>query len=80
MSAGNPNDTASYIRRLAEQHGVSYVRTQSDVLAHHFTRLAGDDVQPDEVEQMLFALQRAGYLSRKDLVRLQATYLRETKL
>lgn len=80
MSANRPRATAAYIRQLAERHNVSYKRTQSDALADDITRLAGDDVQPDEVEQMLFALQRAGHLSRVELVRLQANYLREAKL
>jgi hypothetical protein len=71
--------TAAYIRGLAAQHHVSYVQTQSDVLAQHMTRLADDAVQPDEVECMLFALHRAGHLSRRELVHLQVEYLREAK-
>jgi hypothetical protein len=43
------------------------------------TRLAGDRVELDEVEQLLIALQRAGHLSRTEVVRLQARYLREAK-
>jgi hypothetical protein len=43
------------------------------------TRLADDAIQPDEIECMLFALHRAGHLSRRELVRLQVEYLRETK-
>jgi hypothetical protein len=41
--------------------------------------LAGDHVELDEVEQLLIALQRGGHLSRVEMVRLQASYLRETK-
>ena len=47
--------TAAYIRGLAAQHHVTYVQTQSDLLAQHMTRLADDAVQPDEIECMLFA-------------------------
>jgi len=48
------------------------------VLSGHF---ADDDtVILDDVEQTLLALQRAGHLSRRDVVRLQASYLREAKL
>jgi hypothetical protein len=75
-----PNSTAAYIRELAAQHHVTYVQTQSDLLAHHMTRLADDAVQPDEIECMLFALHRAGHLTRPELVHLQAKYLREAKL
>jgi hypothetical protein len=43
------------------------------------TWLADDAIQPDEIECMLFALQRAGHLSRRELVHLQVQYLREAK-
>jgi hypothetical protein len=72
--------TAVAIRQMARQHHVHYVGTGSDVFAHHVTRLAGDTVILDDVEQILVALQRAGHLSRRDLVRLQASYLREAGL
>jgi hypothetical protein len=71
--------TATTIRRLAEQHRVAFHPTRTDVLAHHMTRLAGDTIVLDEVEQMLIALQRAGHLSRAEAVRLQAKYLRQAK-
>ena len=59
---------------------MAYVRTQSDALANHITRLADDHVELDEVEQLLIALQRGGHLNRVEVVRLQANYLREAKL
>lgn len=74
-----PNSTATYIRGLAAQHHVTYVPTQSDLLAQHMTRLADDAIQPDEVERMLFALHRAGHLDRRQLVHLQVQYLREAR-
>lgn len=67
------------IRALAERHRLSYKPTGSDELAHHITRLAGDDVVFDEIEQLLIALQRAGHLSRTEAVLLQADYLRQAK-
>jgi hypothetical protein len=79
MSAQSQSATATRIRSLARKHHVTYARTQSDALAHHITRLAGDHVELDEVEQLLVALQRGGYLSRVEMVQLQANYLRETK-
>ena len=69
--------TAVAIREMARQHHVQYAGTSSDALAHHMTRLAGDTVILDDVEQTLLALQRAGHLSRRELVHLQASYLRE---
>lgn len=79
MSARPQSQTATRIRQMVERHHVAYVGTQRDVLAQHITRLAGDDVQFDGVENMLLALQRAGHLSRAEAVRLQASYLREAK-
>ncbi len=71
--------TAAHIRSLAEKCHVAYVRAKSDALAHHITRLAGDDVELDEIEELLIALQRRGHLSRAEMVQLQARYLREAK-
>lgn len=71
--------TAARIRKMAREHHVAYVQTSRDALAHHITRLAGDDVQLDEIEQLLIALQRSGHLSRTEMVQLQAAYLREAK-
>jgi hypothetical protein len=71
--------TAARIRNLARKYHVAYAQTRSDVLAHHITRLAGDDVELDEVEQLLIALHRSGHLTRVEMVQLQASYLREIK-
>ena len=79
MSAQAPSATAARIRKMAQEHHVAYVRTQRDMLAHHITRLAGDVVELDEVEQLLIALQRRGHLTRTEMIQLQATYLREAK-
>lgn len=73
------NSTAALIRQMAEQHCVSYVPTQSDLLANQFTRLSSDSVKLDEIEYLLVALQRAGHITRDQLIQLQARYLREAK-
>jgi hypothetical protein len=79
MSVQEKGAVAVHIRKMAREHHVAYVHTSRDVLAHHITRLAGDDVQLDEIEQLLIALQRGGHLSRLEMVRLQAAYLREAR-
>jgi hypothetical protein len=68
---------ATRIRKMALERHVAYVRAPHDRLAHDITRLAGDDVQLDEIEQLLIALQRSGHLSRTEIVQLHAAYLRE---
>jgi hypothetical protein len=79
MSTRPQTATASIIRQMAEEHNVSYVSTQSDALAVNISRHSGDDVVPDDVELLLIALQRAGHLSAREVMRLQASYLREAK-
>jgi hypothetical protein len=71
--------TARVIQNLAAQNHVTYQATNSDRLAHDITRLAGDEVEFDPIEQLLIGLQRAGRIDRSLMVRLQARYLRETK-
>ena len=71
--------TEAYIRELASQHEVVFIPTKLDAFAQDVTRLSADHVQLDEVECLLLGLQRAGHLSRPELVHLQAKYLRETK-
>jgi hypothetical protein len=79
MSTRPQAATAAAIRQMAEEHHVSYVLTPSDALAINISRHSGDDVVPDDVELLLIALQRAGHLSTREVMRLQASYLREAK-
>jgi hypothetical protein len=79
MSTQAESATAARIRKMAQEYHVAYLLTSRDALAHHITRLAGDDVEFDEIEQMLIALQRAGRLTRIEAVLLQANYLHESK-
>jgi hypothetical protein len=79
MTAHRPSPTAVHIQELAEQYHVTYKATPTDRLARHITRLAGDDVHLDAIEQMLIALQRAGRITRMQMVQLQAKYLREIR-
>jgi hypothetical protein len=79
MSTQSESATAARIREMAQRYHVVYVPTSRDLQAHHITRLAGDDVELDEIEQLLIALQRSGHLSRAEMVQLQAAYLREAR-
>ena len=79
MTARSETSTAKAVRLMASQHRVFYSHTATDRLAHDMTRLAGDVVELDEIEQLIIALQRAGHLTRKDAVHLTARYRREIK-
>ena len=76
--ATTQESTAAYIRGLAAQHCVRHAQTQSDAPTR-VARLADDAAESDEIECMLFALHRAGHLDLRELIHLQAEYLREAK-
>jgi len=69
-------DVKQQIRDLAKEHHVTYEEGPRDRLAHAITELAGDEVVFDETELLLVALQRAGVITRKDAVLMQADYRR----
>lgn len=73
------SETGRMITDLARQHGVSYSRSGRDAWAEEITRLADDEVILDEVELLLIELQRSGYLSRPEALRLQWQYLHEAR-
>jgi hypothetical protein len=79
MSARRQTATARVIQNLAVRNQVVYQMTATDRLANQITRLAGDDVDFDPIEQLLIGLQRVGRINRKQMVRLQARYLRESR-
>jgi hypothetical protein len=59
MNKLTSSSTAEHIRTLARTFNVSYTEGPNDRLAHHISRLAGDMVELDEIEQLLIGLQRA---------------------
>ena len=79
MTVRTKTDTATTVRVMARRHRVVYSPTSTDRLAHDMTRLAGESIKLDEIEQLIIALQRAGHLTRTDAVRLTARYRREAK-
>jgi hypothetical protein len=79
MTVRAETDTATTVRALARQHHVVYSQMPTDRLARDMTRLAGDSIELDEIEQLIVALQRAGHLTRIEAVRLTARYRREAK-
>jgi hypothetical protein len=65
------------VRDLARQHQISASRTELDDWADDVTRLAGDNVHLDEVEELIVALRRAGFVDGVELTRLHSRYLDE---
>ncbi|WP_020558486.1 DUF6088 family protein [Thiofilum flexile] len=68
---------ARYIQDLAYQHQIIYTDNPMDQWADTVTRLAGDEVKSDGIEDLLIALKRAGKLSKQDVAILAVNYLRE---
>jgi hypothetical protein len=79
MNKLTPSSTAEHIRTLAHTFHVSYTEGPNDRLAHHISRLVGDTVQLNEIEQLLIGLQRAKHITRIEMIQLQARYLHEAK-
>ena len=67
----------SYVKTLARQHGVSYKPTPGDAMAGVITQLAGDDVEFDEIEWLIIALEREGHIKREEVLPLHYSYLKE---
>ena len=63
------------ILALACKYGVAYKAMPLDKLGEVMSRLAGDDVELDDTELLLLALERAGHLSAKDANRLHVAYM-----
>jgi len=66
-----------YVTDLADQLGIRYQATPEDALAVIATRLAGDEVVTDEIEDLIVALKRAGTINGREMVALLGRYLDE---
>lgn len=70
---------ASRVRYLAASHNVSDCRDGTSRMASAITRLAGDNVVLDNVEQLLVNLKRKGVLTKAETLSLLADYLKEKR-
>jgi hypothetical protein len=68
---------ASQIRKLAEDHKVTTDPDDISRMAVNITRLAGDFIELDGIEQLLVNLKRKGVLSKSEILALQGRYLQE---
>ncbi|MHA6787650.1 hypothetical protein [Pseudomonas sp. FP2300] len=73
------DSVAAQVRRLAETHNVTAERDAISRMAAAITRLAGDVVELDKVEQLLVNLKRKGILSKSEILILQSKYLQEKR-
>lgn len=70
-------NVAKYIENLANANKVKYKHHSMDLWANTVTRLAGDEVRQDTVEDLLIAMKRAGKITSKEVAILTVNYLRE---
>lgn len=72
-------EVARYVAELADYYKISYCYNTMDQWADAVTRLAGDEVVNDTVEDLLVALKRAGKITKQEVAILSVNYLREQK-
>ena len=70
---------ASQVRKPARDHNVTAGRDGMSRMAVSITRLAGDVVELDGIEQLLVNLKRKGVLSKAEILALQGRYLQERR-
>jgi hypothetical protein len=70
---------ASQVRRLAKDHQVSAEPDGMSRMAVTITRMAGDSVELDGIEQLLVNLKKKGVLSKTETLALQGRYLQERR-
>lgn len=79
MSKTAAVSVASEVRKLAKDHKVTAERDGMSRMAVTITRLAGDVVELDGVEQLLVNLKRKGVLNKSEILALQGRYLQEKR-
>lgn len=68
--------TAIYVRQLAKREGVVFAPTFADIWAQAVSKLAGDEIKSDKIDDLLVALTRAGKLSPRDMTKLVVAHHR----
>ncbi|BCX71238.1 hypothetical protein [Pseudomonas izuensis] len=67
------------VRKLAKDHRVTADPDGMSRMAVIITRMAGDVVELDGVEQLLVNLKKKGILSKSETLALQGRYLQERR-
>ncbi|WP_053213513.1 hypothetical protein [Pseudomonas sp. Q12-87] len=70
---------ATQVRKLAKAHNITAELDGMSRMAATITRLAGDVVELDGIEQLLVNLKRKGVLSKSQILTLQGEYLQEKR-
>lgn len=79
MSEPASATAATEVRKLAKEHKITADRDSMSCMAVTITRLAGDDVELDGIEQLLVNLKKKGVLNKFEILALQGRYLQEKR-
>ncbi|EJM24726.1 MULTISPECIES: hypothetical protein [Pseudomonas] len=79
MTKPATDSVATEVRRLAKAHHVTADRDSMSCMAVTITRLAGDVVELDGVEQLLVNLKKKGVLNKSEIMSYQGRYLEEKR-
>jgi hypothetical protein len=79
MTRSTAVSVANQVRKLAKENKVTAERDGMSRMAVSITRLAGDVVELDGIEQLLVNLKRKGVLSKAEILALQGRYLQERR-
>ncbi|WP_236188215.1 hypothetical protein [Pseudomonas paraglycinae] len=79
MTQTDAVSVASEVRKLAKNNKVTASRDGMSRMAVGITRLSGDVVELDGIEQLLVNLKRKGVLSKSEILALQGRYLQERR-
>ncbi|MCV0441299.1 MAG: hypothetical protein K5880_22115 [Hydrogenophaga sp.] len=72
-------NVAAFVADLANKAGVKAARTKLDEFAEAVTRMAGDDVRLDDVEQTLVALKERNVVNGRQMGTLMLNHMREMR-
>lgn len=79
MTQSTKTSVATEVRNLAKRYNVTDERDGVSGMAVTISRLAGDIVNLDGIEQLLVNLKRKGVLSKAEIIALQGRYLVEKR-
>ncbi|QHG65980.1 hypothetical protein [Pseudomonas putida] len=79
MTRSSDISVATEVRKLAKMHNVTAERDGVSGMAVTISRLAGDIINLDVIEQLLVNLKRKGVLSKVEIMALQGRYLAEKR-
>lgn len=76
VARGTSVSIGNWVRKTAQEHGITYRSTLTRHFAEAASRLSDADVELDQIEQLLIALRRAGIITAIQRGLLQSNYLR----